>query len=598
MQSFAQDRNKSAVREQPHLTSQSGVRSAVNHKAHPLLQLQPMIGNKAVRQLTTQAKLRISQPSDIHEQEADRISEDIMNIPEPSDLNGERLNHLQVMQRLCAGCKGETDCSLNELGVLRIKENPEKILGTGPDLGPIAAGKMSGGQPLSGFLLDFLEPRFGYDFSEVRVHTDSQASETAKALNARAYTFGRDIAFREGEYTPNKKSGQKLLAHELTHVIQQFRNADYVKDSNSINPIKSRPEAEGIISRCDWCGCGQPHAEPFSEDVGTTSPTGPATHESAISESQSRELIIVTLSGRRYQGTRDEIRQFIVSQIGRLRVMIGARHDANTIFYEEELNNPIRWISDLPALIAEQFGVEGRTLPDPFMWERPAMLLNEAMVAYHQNDYQTSLRFIGNAAASYNECATRWYSYIGSSISRAEAICLGLEIFSTVAITVGVTVITAGTATGLTTMGRAFYAAGLSGEATAFRLLAREFGERLVGIDTEINLTQIGEEALISAALSFAGNIVAGWGRNLIVSTFPRYFPDVSSTLAQRYMADLLPRIPFNTLTLSIREAISYFAQGNTRPTTEEFIDKFLEKLAINLGQTAVARILAELARS
>jgi len=66
-----------------------------------------------------------------------------------------------------------------------------------------------------------MEPRFGHDFGRVRVHTDAQASDSAGAVNARAYTVGQHIAFASGEYVPGSVEGQRLLAHELTHVVQQ-----------------------------------------------------------------------------------------------------------------------------------------------------------------------------------------------------------------------------------------------------------------------------------------------------------------------------------------------------------------------------------------
>jgi len=70
-----------------------------------------------------------------------------------------------------------------------------------------------------------MEPRFGRDFSGVRVHTDSQAVESARAVNAQAYTVGEDIAFGSGQYVPSTPSGRTLIAHELTHVVQQGRSS-------------------------------------------------------------------------------------------------------------------------------------------------------------------------------------------------------------------------------------------------------------------------------------------------------------------------------------------------------------------------------------
>lgn len=79
----------------------------------------------------------------------------------------------------------------------------------------------SGGSPLPNTTRAFFEPRFGVDFSQVRVHADSRAAEIANSLNARAFTVGSSIAFGAGRYSPHSDEGRHLLAHELTHVVQQ-----------------------------------------------------------------------------------------------------------------------------------------------------------------------------------------------------------------------------------------------------------------------------------------------------------------------------------------------------------------------------------------
>jgi Domain of unknown function (DUF4157) len=78
-----------------------------------------------------------------------------------------------------------------------------------------------GGDTLPNSVRSFFEPRFGRDLGDVRIHTGSAASESAKAVDARAYTMGRDVVFGEGQYTPDTRSGKRLIAHELTHVVQQ-----------------------------------------------------------------------------------------------------------------------------------------------------------------------------------------------------------------------------------------------------------------------------------------------------------------------------------------------------------------------------------------
>lgn len=79
----------------------------------------------------------------------------------------------------------------------------------------------SEGLPLDNSTRAFMESRFGHNFTNVRVHTDSRATEAARAVNARAFTMGRDVVFGKGEYAPEAIQGKRLLAHELTHVLQQ-----------------------------------------------------------------------------------------------------------------------------------------------------------------------------------------------------------------------------------------------------------------------------------------------------------------------------------------------------------------------------------------
>jgi hypothetical protein len=86
----------------------------------------------------------------------------------------------------------------------------------------------SGGQALSTEARNFYEPRFGYDFSNVKVHTDSIAAKSAQSINALAYTSGSNIVFNNGQYSPNTDSGKRLLGHELTHVVQQGKGGDTV----------------------------------------------------------------------------------------------------------------------------------------------------------------------------------------------------------------------------------------------------------------------------------------------------------------------------------------------------------------------------------
>jgi hypothetical protein len=110
-------------------------------------------------------------------------------------------------------------------------------------------GLSSPGQPLDAEARAFMETRFGYDFSGVRVHTDPIAAASAHAVNALAYTVGRDIVFGMGQYAPETNDGKRLLAHELAHVIQQQGSARIQCAKAEENHNKEFDEAIAIVQQ-------------------------------------------------------------------------------------------------------------------------------------------------------------------------------------------------------------------------------------------------------------------------------------------------------------------------------------------------------------
>ncbi len=175
----------------------------VESPAESVLQLQRMLGNQVTRQFfqsgVIQAKLTVGQPGDVYEQEADRVADQVMRMPD-SVVQMQQPEEEEKLQT-------KTDSAV------------------APTVDPVLEGNINslrgGGQPLAGELRDYFEPRFGCDFGQVRVHTDSSAAGLAQAINARAFTLGQDVVFGAGQYAPEHEEGKKLVAHELTHVIQQ-----------------------------------------------------------------------------------------------------------------------------------------------------------------------------------------------------------------------------------------------------------------------------------------------------------------------------------------------------------------------------------------
>lgn len=137
-----------------------------------------------------------------------------------------------MLQRKCAcgGTPGPTgecaECKAKREGALQRRAANQGASSADNTAPPIVHDVLSSpGQSLDAGTRAFMEPRFGHDFSQVRVHTDARAAESARAVNALAYTVGRDVVFGVGQYVPETREGRRLMAHELTHVVQQEGNS-------------------------------------------------------------------------------------------------------------------------------------------------------------------------------------------------------------------------------------------------------------------------------------------------------------------------------------------------------------------------------------
>ena len=204
-----------------------------------------------------QTKLTIGQSNDKYEHEAGRVADEAMRMPNPQGHTGlsvssqpppqsPRIQPIQI-QRMCPECE-------EEQALQRQPEEEEEELqakemsGQTPKVTPNVEFRINSlkgeGQQLDSVTRSFFEPRFGHDFSQVRVHADSAASETAKAINARAYTVGNNVVFADGQFDSHNLEGQKLLAHELTHVVQQ--RAGIMRAPDSLLELEVELEAKRL----------------------------------------------------------------------------------------------------------------------------------------------------------------------------------------------------------------------------------------------------------------------------------------------------------------------------------------------------------------
>ncbi len=200
-------RNPAAPRHSPAETTETEPAAAASaHFAHDFSKV-PVSHTTPVR---IQPKLVLSTPGDESEQEADRVARKVLSTPRRQSLTNDR-----------AGREPEGH------EAVRASREPSR-----PPSAHVEAGESvetsvlrdainSPGRPLDGETRGFMESRFGHDFSRVRVHTDPPAARSAQALAARAYTFGSDVVFAPGRYSPASGEGRLLLAHELAHVAQQ-----------------------------------------------------------------------------------------------------------------------------------------------------------------------------------------------------------------------------------------------------------------------------------------------------------------------------------------------------------------------------------------
>jgi len=251
MRTFAEKPKKTQPTASAKASSVSRAHVGQGHDPNSILYLQRTIGNQAVNRLlqanateleggrantTTphfghefsripitppkagaiQTKLAINKPGDEYEQEADSVAEQVMHRPEL------RLQPDRSRGGSCPNCQtGQAHPPYERLQTQRVQVS---------NIGHFAVPHVmhevlqSPGQPLNPNTRAFMEPRFGHDFGRVRIHADARAGDSAAAFQARAYTFGSQIVFGRDQYEPGTSEGQRLLAHELTHVVQQTSN--------------------------------------------------------------------------------------------------------------------------------------------------------------------------------------------------------------------------------------------------------------------------------------------------------------------------------------------------------------------------------------
>lgn len=256
-----------AIKDQPQKETILGPESkplkAASRSPEHILHLQRAAGNHAVGQslrprsrFPIQPKLTLSQPGDPYEQEADRVAENVITDMRPQHGRKpakESSPHAQIHPFIQRQSDEERQNSYTAKGetaesVLLIADEEEthvstkRSIGNTPKVTPDIEGRLSAsrerGTALPVNSRRFFESRFGTNFSSVRVHVDNEAAQLSQQLNARAFTQGNDIYFAQNQYSVDSMVGKRLLAHELTHVVQQG-------NTHTSAPIQRQEKNEG-----------------------------------------------------------------------------------------------------------------------------------------------------------------------------------------------------------------------------------------------------------------------------------------------------------------------------------------------------------------
>ncbi|WP_246561309.1 DUF4157 domain-containing protein [Geobacter grbiciae] len=177
-----------------------------------------------IRSTKIQPRLVVGASNDAYEREADQVADAVMRMPDGAVFPGLTGRENDAVQAKSAGEAAPIAGELpeeEEEKLVSLKADGDGEVPLSGELDERIRALEGGGVPLGEGERAFFEPRFGADFSQVRIHTGSAAEETVRSLNALAFTFGQDIVFGAGHYAPDTAAGRQLLAHELVHTVQQ-----------------------------------------------------------------------------------------------------------------------------------------------------------------------------------------------------------------------------------------------------------------------------------------------------------------------------------------------------------------------------------------
>lgn len=289
----------------------------------------------------------------------------------------------------------------------------------------------SSGEPLDAETRGFFELRFGHDFSQVRVHADAKAAESAKAVNALAYSVGQNVVFGAGYYSPGSVAGKRLLAHELIHVTQQ---AGFSHGSGDGIGIVSDSHSERLADAAAVCALSGRGISGVSR---TSGPCLQRQADPAVPNEYSITLVMPP-GIRQVERNLDPVNaiRILRSFLNRLKGRIEAgREGHNYIKSIREDQYIVGWVSDVAG---------GVSLPPLTIWDDPVRKGETAERLIAAGEFTNAARVLQSAANAVHACDGLLYEYREGTIAGAERTKFALEVVE-VAAAAAVTVGTGGT---------------------------------------------------------------------------------------------------------------------------------------------------------
>ncbi len=409
------------------------------------------------------------------------------------------------------------------------------------------------GQPLDHTTRAFMEPRFGHDFGDVRVHTDPHAAESACAVNALAYTVGNHIAFGTGQYQPHSGAGRRLLAHELAHTVQQ-------ENANRKAPTQFEMVVGADSSTAEFEAHQVAHDVMMQQTIDTWAVVDPDVLQRQATPNTTTYTIKLEMPPSPAEQRQNLPREEALKVLRIFLRRVGGYIEAGEYGHDDLIN--ARKEQRIVGAVSSFFG--GRTIPPREIWNQPRKSLAVAQQAVDEGLIDEATRWLQTSAKEARDCHLQVIEYREGSISGAERAEFALEVVQ-VAAAATVTIGTGGTA-------GVFVGAGYG----ALQNVARQGSELYLGLRDRIDWAGITFDALFGLVTGYLGGKLGNYAFARLLKQ-----PEVAA-LGQKVLAhtvsDLISGRISSILQTAGRTVFDSW-RGQSDITVEQFMQLLLDQL-------------------